>query len=255
MRNKRLLIIFGVLLSLTLLIAIGSAVFSIRTVTAYCYNYDDDVLIERVLQNKSKLMGKSIFALNEDALIEEVEKNVGGIKVINIERLFPNRVSINFIKLYDYFETKYNGFYYKFGIDGRIVDKQEESAGESVINVKFDLDEEPAVDGTLAAAKGFSALQSMTQRLENLQYAGSDSTVIIECIDFSFSDSTIYIKMRSGVLIKLLRYENADIKLWKALSLYMAKPDYRRSGTIIATDADRVDYSPYIDNEYEEGNL
>lgn len=255
MRNKRLLIIFGILLSLTLLIAVGSAIFSVKTVNAYCYNADDQELVERVEELKDKLAGKSIFMLNEEEIIAQIEGEIGGIKVVNIERLFPNRVSINFVKLFDYFEVNYDGSYYVCGIDGKILRRQEQSGGNSVIKIKLNLAQEPIVGGTFASAERFSTLQDIITMLEQLNFRDTNAPALIASIDLAYSSSAIYVKTRAGVLIKLVHDDNAGEKLRKALSLYTAKPEYRTSGMIIAVNTDEVFYSPDSDTIYEESNL
>lgn len=255
MRNKRLLIIFGILLSLTLLIAIGSAIFSIKTVDAYCYNYDDETLIADVLKDKDKLMGKSVFALNEAQLIRDIENRVGGIKVVNIERLFPDRVSINFVKLYDYFEVYYGGNYYISGIDGKITDKLEQSRGDSVIHIRLNLTEEPVVGGTFDSAKRFGALQDIINMLERLNFRDTNAPALIKTIDLSYSEAAIYVSTRAGVVIKIIHDDNAGEKLRRALSLYTAKPEYRTSGMIRVVNTDEITYSE--NNDYyinEESN-
>lgn len=254
MRNKRLLIIFGILLTLTLLIAIGSAVFSIRRVDAFCYNADDEGLMEQVLKHKDKIMGKSIFSLDEDQLIYSIESRVGGIKIINVERLFPNRVSINYVKLYDYFEVLYDGKYYISAIDGKINRVQNESSGDKVIRVIIQLDEKPNIGAKLTSAKHFDALQDIIEMLERLNFRETDATAIISSVDLKFSENEIYIKTRGGTLIKLMKYDNAGEKLRKALSLYKSKPEIRNGGTITVTNSDIVTYSPETDDIYEESN-
>lgn len=255
MRNKRLLIIFGILLSLTLLIAIGSAIFSIKMVNAYCYNSDDEALMAEVQQFEDGLIGKSIFSLDEQSLIEEVEKKIGGIKVVNIERLFPNRVSINYVKLYDYFEVCHDGKYYISGIDGRILKKQDEGLGGQIIKIKLNLSEPPEIGGNFSSAQRFSALQDMIQMLEKLNFRETNAPALIESIDLVSSDLAIYVQTRSGVLIKLLQDDNAGEKLRKALSLYTARPEYRTSGMIIVVNSSEIFYSQESDNTNEESNL
>ena len=255
MRNKRLLIIFCILLSLTLLIAVGSAIFSVKTVNAYCYNADDEQLLERVEKSKDKLIGKSIFALDENDIIAQIEDEIGGIKVVNIERLFPNRVSINFVKLFDYFEVNYSGIYYVCGIDGKILRQQDQSGGDNVIKIKLNLTQKPEVGETFATAERFSALQDIISMLEQLNFRDTNAPALIESIDLAYSNSAIYVKTRAGVLIKLIHDDNAGEKLRKALSLYTAKPEYRTSGMIIAVNTDEVFYSPENDTIYEESNL
>ncbi|MCH5163835.1 MAG: FtsQ-type POTRA domain-containing protein [Clostridiales bacterium] len=248
MRNKRLLIIFGILLSITLLIAIGSAIFSIRTVNAFCNNVKDEELCAEVAKEKDNIIGKSVFTLNEDKLIKNVEERVGGIKVVNIERLFPNRVNIHFVKLYDYFEVMYEGNFYISGIDGKILKKQAESGGDSVIRVVLGLTEEPKVGGTLESAPRFAALQDMINMLELLDFRETDAPAIISTIDIDYSNLAIYVFTRTGVLIKIQGDENAGQKLRYALSLYTAKPSYRTTGLITVTETEKGIVDFYDEN-------
>lgn len=252
MRNKRLIIIFSIFLSLTLLIAIGSAVFSIRRIDAYCYNSEDKEILDTIVNGKEEgqrsirewLVGRSIFTLNEKELIKEVESRFAGVKVINIERLFPNRVSINFIKLYDYFEIGFGDKFYVFGKDGKISEALDEYSPD-YIRVMMNLESEPE---DISGNENFGRLIELTDALERLDYRGSDS-VIIDFIDFTKAKDKIFIKMRSGVFLELQSYENLSEKLRKALSLYVAHPDHRLKGTIIVGNGAHIEYSQ--DNRYE----
>ncbi len=256
MRNRKLLIIFGILLSLTLLVTICSAVFSIKTVNAYCYNADDKELLSLIEEEKERLVGKSIFALDEDKLVRSIEERVGGIRVVNIERSFPDVVTINFIKLYAYFEIYYDNSYYTFANDGRIIDKTDISGGEGIIQVLFDMENSPEVGQNISDTAQFKALSEMVYVLEHLDFSNTDATVMINAIDFTYNDRAIYVPMRSGVVIKI-RHEKDDYtdtgsKLHKALSLYMHDSAYRRNGTIEVGNSDTVTYSQKKDYIYEE---
>ena len=247
MRNKRLLIIFGILLSLTLLIAIGSAIFSIRTVNAFCTNVKDEELCAEVVKEMDKIIGKSVFTLNEDKLIKRVEDRVGGIKVVNIERLFPNRVNIHFVKLYDYFEVMYEDNFYISGIDGKVLKKQAESCGDSVIRVVLGLNEAPEVGGTFKTANRFDALQDMINMLELLDFRETDAPALISTIDLDRSDLAIYVFTRAGVIIKILGDDNAGQKLRYALSLYTVKSESRSRGVITVSETDKHGIVDYYD--------
>ncbi len=256
MRNRKLLIIFGILLSLTLLITICSAVFTIKTVNAYCYNADDKELLSKIEEEKADILGRSIFSINEDKLIKGIEERVGGIRVVNIERSFPDIVSINFIKLYAYFEVYYDGSYYTFANDGRIIEKTSQSGGEGVIRVKFVLSDPPEVGQSISENEQFKALSEMVYILEHLDFSNTDATVMITAVDFSYSDMAIYVPMRSGVVLKIRHekgnYSDVGSKLHKALSLYMQDAEYRRNGTIEVGGSDKVTYSQKKDYIYEE---
>ncbi len=257
MRNKKLFIIFGILLSLTLLITICSAVFSIKTVNAHCINSDDKAISTKVEEAKEELLGRNIFMINESELSHNIESRVSGIRVINVERLFPDIVTVHFIKLYTYFEMSYNGSFYRFAKDGKISEQSDHSGGEDIIKVRFDFDGAPKVDQSVADYAQFKALIQMVDYLEQMEYPNTDATVIISAIDFTYNEYAIYIPMRSGVIIKLRLHDKNDytdvgIKLQKALSFYMADANNRRNGTIEAGSSNVVTYSEKNDYIYEE---
>lgn len=257
MRTKRLIIIFSILLSLTLIIAIGSAVFSIRRVDAFCYNSDDAELTDRIVNGKydgkksikDMLTGKSIYALNESDLISEVESREGGIKVINIERLFPNRVSINFIRLYEYFEIMFGDKYYYFGSDGKITGVNDEH-DPGYIRIIMNLSAEPVSGGDIIGEESYAHLAVIIDMAERLGYRGVDAAGIIEFIDFEKKSNYTYIKMRSGVYFEISGYNNLGEKFRSALSVYNSDASVRLSGTIIVGESDKLTYSPK--NRYEE---
>lgn len=240
---------------MTLIVAIGSAIFSIRRVDAYCFNADDTELNEAIVADKDKLMGKSIFTLDESKLIAEIEERVGGIKIVNVERLFPNRVSINYVKLYDYFEVLYDGKYYISAIDGKFNRVQDFSQGDKIIEIRINLTEPPALGSELTSAEHYDALSSMINMLERLNFRDSDASSIIEFIDLKVSDSNIYVMTRGGTLLKLMKFDSAGSKLRKALSLYASDEKYRHGGMITVTNSDVFTFTENADKIYEESNL
>ena len=108
MKSKKTLVLFLILCFLTILIVVGSVLFSVKTVVGYCYNADDSALNVQVVDSaQTKLKkGTNIFLVREKDMIEEVESQIPNIKVINVERRFPSDVYINYIKIYEYFVVK-----------------------------------------------------------------------------------------------------------------------------------------------------
>ena len=102
MKSKKTLVLFLILCFLTILIVVGSVLFSVKTVVGYCYNADDSALNVQVVDSaQTKLKkGTNIFLVREKDIIEEVESQIPNIKVINVERRFPSDVYINYIKIY-----------------------------------------------------------------------------------------------------------------------------------------------------------
>ena len=65
MRNKKLIILFSVLLALTLLVVFNSVLFSVQHVNAYCANVEKSEQATNVLKNHGIRHGSSIFFVNK----------------------------------------------------------------------------------------------------------------------------------------------------------------------------------------------
>lgn len=118
MKNKRIIIIFSIVLFLALIVALSSILFRIDD-PEVIYATDPVLNIDKdeVKNSLNQYEGTSIFFLNEKKLAEKLEASVGNIKVVNIERKFPNKVYITVrerIEVYcfkigeDYVYTDYN---------------------------------------------------------------------------------------------------------------------------------------------------
>lgn len=102
MRNKKLIILFSVLLGITLLAVCNSVLFSVQHVNAYCANREESAYRQEVLASHKIKRGTSIFLVNKDKVVKNVQTNVPHVRVLNIEKKFPNRIWINYIE-----ETEY----------------------------------------------------------------------------------------------------------------------------------------------------
>ena len=129
MRNKKLIVIFSILLALTLLVVLNSVLFSVRTVTAHCFNYDDTIiendgkkLADKVIESAGIKKGSSIFLVNKEKTAANIVARQTGVKVVNIEKRFPNRITIHYAKLVDTFQVAMPRGYYICTNDGRIVE-------------------------------------------------------------------------------------------------------------------------------------
>lgn len=94
--NKRLIIIFVCLALFVLTLVVGAVVFTVN---------DVDILLnsqENVAFDKAKILnisgikkGQSVFTINSDKASANIEKQFPELKVIKIERSFPNKVRIH----------------------------------------------------------------------------------------------------------------------------------------------------------------
>ena len=124
MRNKRLIVLLSVVTALVLIIVTCGATFLVRSVDAYSYYGDvvidgrnyDSLVIEAVGIKKNS----SMFFLDETAVKNRVEDAYPNIRVVNVERKFPDRVSINYVVYENSFQYKNGERYYQCYASGRI---------------------------------------------------------------------------------------------------------------------------------------
>jgi len=127
---------------LTALIIVNSAVFSVRVVNAhalnYCANDAETVRINTVIEQHHGIrMGSSMFTLNENRAIGNITRNLievdalAGIEIRAIERLFPNRIVVHYIRLVPYFFVMRGGEAFVFSNSGVLIDIVAENAARS----------------------------------------------------------------------------------------------------------------------------
>ncbi len=120
MRNKRLIILLSVVAALVLVIIVCGATFLVRHVEAYNYYEDSSEYDERVIDASGIKMNSSMFFIDETAVQEKIENKYPNIGVVNIERKFPDRVSINYVVYDNLFQYLSGDTYYQCYSSGRI---------------------------------------------------------------------------------------------------------------------------------------
>lgn len=97
LRNKRIIIIFCVLLFISIAAVLTSVLFTVGEIEVVCaskpeyLNINEEELKEDIDINYS---GKNIIFLDTKSLINQVEKDFPNVKVLNVERVFPKKVII-----------------------------------------------------------------------------------------------------------------------------------------------------------------
>ena len=241
MRNKKLIIVLIVITSITLLVVLNSVIFSVQNISAYCYNDSDTALDGSVIENKKKKKGGSIFTLNKDKVIESVTNGVHNVKIINIEKKFPNSVSINYVRIYEYLRIKNDDKYYFCSNDGKIM-RISENPGLTTESIELRLASkiENTTEGETFASSSSADVQLTSAILSALEQLGyrREAVEMIDFIDIS-KGQRVFVKMHSGVMYELQGTGNIAAKLRIAQSVYVgATPEQRVSGTIIVPDGD-----------------
>lgn len=95
--RKRLWLILGIIVGIAVISVMAYCVFSIGKVDV---NTTIDIAVlsqeekDEIIALSGIKKGKNIFAIDEDIAIENIEKSLPTLKVISIERTFPNGVYI-----------------------------------------------------------------------------------------------------------------------------------------------------------------
>ncbi len=235
MRNKRLIILFCILFAVTTLIVLSSAVFSVRFVYAYCTNDDDQELCEQVADfnvNEIKT-GRSIFLLSEKKIIETVESKMPQVEVINIERKFPDRVYINFRKLFPYYAIAAGEQTLLAGYDGKILSTTDDP-DKYIKFTALSAPTETSAGKTAFAAdstegKFITKFTETIDKLQILEYTSLQKKMeIFESIDISriSSNREFFVKMRTGTEIEFSGdLDDLVPELRLALSTYFDRED------------------------------
>lgn len=243
MRNKKLIILFSVLLGITLLVVFNSVLFSVQHVNAYCANMRESQYEERILDSHKIRKNANIFFVNKRKVTENIESRVPGVKVLNVEKKFPNRIYINFVEVKEYVKAYYNGKTYYCSNDMRVMRIEDgvDNSGNA-INLKF--------GGSLPELKPgdyFSIVPSnpptvmsdasiITEIFSALEQVGFYDTVIDLFDEIDVTGNFIELRTSNGMKWQIQTPDDLTYKLRLALSVYFSDKLtdlQKRSGTLI----------------------
>lgn len=115
MKTKRLVIILSVLIFITLIIVLCSAVFTVQTISVNWLTQPNVLTVsdnEEIIQNSAIKKYNSVFTLKKQDYIDNIEKNISYIKVVKIEVKFPNKVVIHAMERDPYYYIFLGGLEY-----------------------------------------------------------------------------------------------------------------------------------------------
>jgi hypothetical protein len=246
MKTRKLTIIFCALAFVLILTLLSSLVFTVKLVTAYCYNSKDEQLIADMTAAGEDMRGRNIFTLSEKDNIARMEAALPAIKVVNIERKFPNIVQINFVKLIPVFAFAVGEDAYIAVDNGLMVcgpnlyrDRRDLNFDATVET--FDPDPEagilipvtaagapvsPALRAPLAlpGETQNSVLQNFVAAMNRLDYFEYDFLRLIVKMDVSRLEGEagkLHLTMR-----KSDKKEQIDIEIWNSASRMQEKAQY-----------------------------
>lgn len=260
MRNKKLIVIFCVLMTIALFVVLDSVLFSVQKVTAYCHNDLDNVvmddgttLAQKVVSAGKVNMGKSIFLIDKEEIAQNVESKLPGVKVVNIEKKFPDRITIHYASIKPTFSVRTAQGYYVCTNEGKVVDIVSDKPS-GLINLIADVGDELRA-GDYLDCKNMSTVVAIMDALDRLGYSAENQEErilllsLIKFIDLTVHDEIIYIGTGSDIVIKVLGISPDNIfkKIHYGMSLYVNYRSNKHQGMITVSDSDVFTWSDASD--------
>ncbi len=248
MRNKKLIILFSVLLAVTLLVVFNSVLFSVQHVQAYCANRANPSYTQEVMDNHRIKKGSGIFFIDEKSVAKRIEENVPHVRVLNIERKFPNRVYINYIEIVEYIKIYHNEDgnvrTYYLSNDMRVMGVEEGyDTSVSAIHLKVKGD----VSGLAVGAKptfASSSVQAVVAEIFSaLERMGYYEEVIDLFSEIDLTGNFLDMTTKNGLKWRILSADDLAEKLRFALSVYYSdKLDEKQTGMLIVSGTRSATY-------------
>jgi len=208
----------------TVLIIMSSAVFRVRHIEAYGINIEgvDIELNRRVIDTAPIRRGQSIFSVRDRSVTTELHNEIPNIRVVNVERIFPNRVSINFLKRFEHFEIYHSGRYFVMDETLHIL-RYAPSSNSNLIRLGL-------ADNTLAGTLNIgqpllasgSQEMAITREIAETTYRidfNHTAITFFEYISFA-NPNNIILLTRYGVRVRLEGRTNIETQLRSAISIF-----------------------------------
>lgn len=208
-------------------------VFSVRKISAVVKNADDAALCKKI-QDSAQINSHSIFFLDENKIISKISQAVPEVKVLKLERKFPDKLIIHTIKRSKVCYIKYDKVFYILSEDLTVIDiinTRPVNLSELIIQEDIDLS---------TAQKGCAiTLHNTTQAnlinlLDCINNIGSEYFDLIQKIIYQRKTNDFFLKTTSGVVIHISFVDRLQEKVQIAFSLYNHSPLYRAGGIISA---------------------
>lgn len=245
MKTKRLVIILSVLIFLTIIIVLCSAVFTVQSISVDWLTKPNVLTTsdnEEIISSSKIKMNSSVFTLKKQQYIDNIEKNKSYIEVVKIEVKFPNKVIIHAREREPY-------FYLDVGnSDFAILDKNLKvlELTDNLPNYITQFGISPVelnVDSTMIANLNLSrgdflniacsnTLKNLTSYLNTLEYN------TLKCKNtfktFMLKDNNLYIYTNLGLNIYIDNVnEDFNKKILYGISAYEQYKDSYSLGTIL----------------------
>ncbi len=204
MRNKKLIILLSVVAALVVIIIVCGATFLVRHVESYSYYENSPEEYDALVIEASGIKkNNSMFFIDEQGVKDKVEAAYPNVGVINIERKFPDRVSINYVVYGESFQYLSGDKYYQCYSSGRVGSFSASPVGGYFIVKPRDGTSQTVGEG-FQSADGYDR-KLMTAFIDYLHNTALNDRQIYERIDFVdlSRDGYFYIRTKAGCGIEI----------------------------------------------------
>lgn len=242
--NKRLLGIFIAVAVAVVVIVVCCVMFLIGSVevrTTDNLTLDDET-VNAIISQSGIEKGESVFAIDENASVSAVEKANPYLKVVDIERKFPNKVVIYIAQrtplMAIALEDKENGELYAV-VDSELkilaVVQKDGIAGLTYVN-NFTVAGGEEIAGSFVGDMS-DWLKGIVEGAQSVSFVAGRFTDFVERIDFG--QINVSVKTNTGVSFVLKNVADIDDMFVGAYRFYstLATEEQRRSGFISLTDS------------------
>lgn len=198
-----MIVLLTVVAALVIAIVTCGATFLVRDIEAYNYYENAPDYDARVISAANIKKNTSMFFIDEAAVKNRVESAYANVGVINVERKFPDRVSINYVVYDSSFQYLNGAEYYQCFASGRIGGSTSAPMGGYFI-IKPRGETSSTLGDYFQGSDGYDFGLVMTI-IDYLHSTALNDKQIAERIDFiDFSrDGYVYIRTAAGCSIEI----------------------------------------------------
>ncbi|MCK9574916.1 MAG: FtsQ-type POTRA domain-containing protein [Clostridia bacterium] len=252
MKNKRLIVILGILFFIAFIVVLSSTVFTLQSVSlsfGQTLNVETTVFgteQERVavIESGNFNYGNCIFFIDKNENIDNLEKLNPYIKIVNIETKFPNKLVIHALEREELYSVRLNENSYAITDSTlKVLDIATSVRGVDILI--------PSLSTVLTAEEGeilniseecintltnvYEVLSNIGGTENNIGYSVVDIVATFQKFQLNSVEDTLIISTYQGTIITINNPQN-DLftKLWQAVSAFENAPSIYT--TIIVED-------------------
>lgn len=244
MRSKKFVVVYALAIFLIVMLVTINAVCSISQFEIYCATGSTfGAARAEAVQSRldEEYRGKSFLFFNENSVYDAVSEEGGGyLEVLEVQKVFPNKITVSVSEKYETFAFEKDGRYYAVGDDGTVLaiknSAENNIDGQNTVVTGFTFPDQKVGDVFTvdASCRGaYTALQALMDELKGRGMQRNASVIEYDTMgasDPQFNFSYFYITCVEGVKIWIEGPETrTDEKIQAALDYYESLDDGQRT--------------------------